>query len=188
MITSSGFWCVLISNVSEEVFYIKNFSPDSLVIPALEWACFKEERTTLWMSFCGKLIPIPSEFEWLDNFGLSTTRKLFNKRKVELDKLWENYCCVFLIPRFFIALSWQDLCEISQQCNFNRNFSIPGYCCARQYARLEIALLSNIAKKYCLCKPALIKCLHRQFFLAILLSNAISVSNIALKNCWSICT
>jgi hypothetical protein len=29
------------------------------------------------------------------------------------------------------------------------NFSIPGYCCARQYARLEIALLSNIAQKYC---------------------------------------
>ncbi len=63
----------------------------------------------------------------------------------------------FLVQGSFISLSWQDAREIPQQCNFNRNFSIPGYCCARQYARLEIALLSNIAKKYCPCKPALQK-------------------------------
>jgi hypothetical protein len=58
---------------------------------------------------------------------------------------------------YFSSVYLDKVFEIPQQCNFNRIFSIPGYCCARQYARLEIALLSNIAKKYCLCKPALLE-------------------------------
>ncbi len=38
----------------------------------------------------------------LRKFYLSTTTKLFNKQKVELDKMWEN--CFFFISKVFLSL------------------------------------------------------------------------------------
>ncbi len=121
-----------------------------LSVQAIDWDCWdfldRSRPDYSWNKW--------SEFElriWFFNYNLEP----IVLKQWKILRIFEKICFEFFDPRFFYLFILTAAHEIPQQCNFNRIFSIPGYCCARQYARLKIALLSNIAKKYCPCKPAL---------------------------------